>query len=287
MRISELKAALRANGVTDTATFREKRDLEDALISKLSDAMINSVAAGLPTGVSKEEQLETAQKPSDVPAHLRVPGVEAPTVLGMFAKLAPTNPGPTPATLDAFNEVLSGAPAPAEIRADWPFPADAADPVARLEMIESHLVFKFESPLAAHVWVWKINYQIFAGEGAMMLGTQNMPPEKCGFRITSTLFYLVRYIARPRPRLRGRGVAPDVREQGRPLRARARREGAAPPVVPPDHRPPRGPPHVRDAPRPDAVKAPAGTLLGTTSRCYEPSPPSPSSAPTTPAAPTA
>ena len=32
MRISELKAALRANGVTDTATFREKRDLEDALI---------------------------------------------------------------------------------------------------------------------------------------------------------------------------------------------------------------------------------------------------------------
>ena len=195
MRISELKATLRANGVTDTATFREKRDLEDALIGKLSNDMINSVAAGLETGVSKEEQLETAQKPSDVPAHLRVPGVEAPTVLGMFAKLAPTHPGPTTATLDAFNEVLSGAPAPAEIRADWPFPADAADPVARLEMIESHLVFKFESPLAAHVWVWKINYQIFAGEGAMMLGTQNMPPEKCGFRITSTLFYLMRYIS--------------------------------------------------------------------------------------------
>ena len=99
MRISELKATLRANGVTDTATFREKRDLEDALIGKLSNDMINTVAAGLPTGVSKEEQLETAQKPSDVPAHLRVPGVEAPTVLGMFAKLAPTNPGPTTATL--------------------------------------------------------------------------------------------------------------------------------------------------------------------------------------------
>ena len=195
MRISELKAALHSHGVPNVATFREKRDLQDALIHKLEVNMINNVAACLPTGVSKEEQLETFRAPSDVPAHHRVPGVEAPTTLGVFAKLAEDNPGPTTATLDAFNEVFSGAPTSPEVRAQWPFAFYEPDPVARLEVIESHLVFKFDSPEAAHVWVWKINYQIFAGEGAALIKTQNMPAHMTGFRITTTLLYLLKYIA--------------------------------------------------------------------------------------------
>ena len=204
MSVRDLKAALLAEGMPPQtlATFVEKKEFQDRLISKWQQNMINDMACGRGLGGPEEirEQLKTFQKPSDVPASQRIPDLPDDVVLGIYCAYPAGEVPISAATLEALNAIVSGAPSPPEVRARWPRSAGGgADPVASLRLFdkgdEKVLAFAFASPRDAMLWVWKVNYQIFAGEGALLIHTQNLPPEYHGFRITTTLHYIMNYIS--------------------------------------------------------------------------------------------
>ena len=204
MSVRDLKAALLAEGMPPQtlATFVEKKEFQDRLISKWQQNMINEMACGRGLGGPEEirEQLKTFQKPSDVPASKRIPDLPDDVVLGIYCAYPAGEVPISAATLEALNAIVSGAPSPPEVRARWPRSAGGgADPVASLRLFDRGdakvLAFAFSSPRDAMLWVWKVNYQIFAGEGALLIHTQNLPPAYHGFRITTTLHYIMNYIS--------------------------------------------------------------------------------------------
>ena len=204
MSVRDLKAALLAEGMPPQtlATFVEKKEFQDRLISKWQQNMINDMACGRGLGGPEaiREQLQTFQQPSDVPASERIPDLPDDVVLGIYCAYPAGDVPISAATLEALNAIVSGAPSPPEVRARWPrsaaggrtrSPACASSTGATLRF----LAFAFSSPRDAMLWVWKVNYQIFAGEGALLIHTQNLPPEYHGFRITTTLHYIMNYVS--------------------------------------------------------------------------------------------
>ena len=86
-------------------------------------------------------------------------------------------------TFASLNAILSGPPSSPEQRARWPrgITLDNADPVCTAKVIDEGwgehrdtFVLAFESEEAARVWVWKMNYEVFYGEGASMHLCHNM-----------------------------------------------------------------------------------------------------------------
>ena len=98
------------------------------------------------------------------------------------------------ATLDALNAVLSGPPSSPERRGRWPrgIVLDA-DPVATCKIIDNAICIAFASEDAARVWVWKMNYEVFAGEGAQFPYIKNMESFDT-FRLPDNLNHLMRYV---------------------------------------------------------------------------------------------
>ena len=103
------------------------------------------------------------------------------------------------ATFAALNAVLSGKPSSPEQRAKWPRGLGEvldADPVVTAKVLRDAKGTKafclaFESEEAARVWVWKMNYEVFMGEGAHFLYVQNMDFDS--FRLPENLEMFTRY----------------------------------------------------------------------------------------------
>ena len=97
------------------------------------------------------------------------------------------------ATLEALNAVLSGPPSSPERRGRWPrgIVLDA-DPVATCKIIDNAICIAFASEDAARVWVWKMNYEVFAGEGAQFPYIKNLDFDT--FRLPDNLDHLMRYV---------------------------------------------------------------------------------------------
>ena len=100
----------------------------------------------------------------------------------------------------ALNAILSGPPSSPEQRARWPrgITLDNADPVCTAKVIDEGwgehrdtFVLAFESEEAARVWVWKMNYEVFYGEGASMHLCHNMSFGT--FRLPENLQHLIQY----------------------------------------------------------------------------------------------
>lgn len=108
-------------------------------------------------------------------------------------------PDITEATFAALNSIISGKPSSPAQRAKWPRglgDALAADPVATAKFlydVEGTKAFclAFDSVESARVWVWKMNYEVFMGEGAAMLFVQNMAFDT--FRLPENLEMFTRY----------------------------------------------------------------------------------------------
>jgi hypothetical protein len=103
-------------------------------------------------------------------------------------------------TFAALNAILSGPPSSPEQRARWPrgITLDNADPVCTAKVIDEGwgehrdtFVLAFESEEAARVWVWKMNYEVFYGEGASMHLCHNM--NFGTFRLPENLQHLIQY----------------------------------------------------------------------------------------------
>ena len=105
----------------------------------------------------------------------------------------PEDPG-FAAALDALTAVLSGPPSSPERRGRWPRRNGLlnADPVATAKVVDGAFVIAFASEEAARVWVWKMNYEVFAGEGACFCPVKNM--DFVTFRLPNNLDHIVRYI---------------------------------------------------------------------------------------------
>ena len=105
----------------------------------------------------------------------------------------PEDPG-FAAALDALTAVLSGPPSSPERRGRWPrgIVLDA-DPVATCKIIDNAICIAFASEDAARVWVWKMNYEVFAGEGAQFPYIKNMESFDT-FRLPDNLNHLMRYV---------------------------------------------------------------------------------------------
>ncbi len=121
MSVRDLKAALLAEGMPPQtlATFVEKKEFQDRLISKWQQKMINEMACGRGLGGPEaiREQLKTFQKPSDVPASERIPDLPDDVVLGIYCSYPADEVPVSAATLEALNAIVSGAPSPPEVRA--------------------------------------------------------------------------------------------------------------------------------------------------------------------------
>ena len=100
----------------------------------------------------------------------------------------------------ALNAILSGPPSSPEQRARWPrgITLDNANPVCTAKVIDEGwgehrdtFVLAFESEEAARVWVWKMNYEVFYGEGASMHLCHNMSFGT--FRLPENLQHLIQY----------------------------------------------------------------------------------------------
>jgi hypothetical protein len=108
-------------------------------------------------------------------------------------------PDITEATFATLNSIISGKPSSPEQRAKWPRGLGdvlAADPVATAKFLydaEGTKAFclAFASVENARVWVWKMNYEVFMGEGAAMLFVQNM--DSNSFRLPENLEMFTRY----------------------------------------------------------------------------------------------
>ena len=103
-------------------------------------------------------------------------------------------------TFASLNAILSGPPSSPEQRARWPrgITLDNADPVCTAKVIDEGwgehrdtFVLAFESEEAARVWVWKMNYEVFYGEGASMHLCHNM--NFGTFRLPENLQHLIQY----------------------------------------------------------------------------------------------
>ena len=103
-------------------------------------------------------------------------------------------------TFAALNAILSGPPSSPEQRARWPrgITLDNANPVCTAKVIDEGwgehrdtFVLAFESEEAARVWVWKMNYEVFYGEGASMHLCHNI--NFGTFRLPENLQHLIEY----------------------------------------------------------------------------------------------
>ena len=188
-------------------------------------------------------------------------------------------------TFAALNAILSGPPSSPEQRARWPrgITLDNADPVCTAKVIDEGwgehrdtFVLAFESEEAARVWVWKMNYEVFYGEGASMHLCHNMSFGT--FRLPENLHFLhydpvlhrrlagVRRRERPQAQRR-QGPRRSLRGQRHPPRRRPD-DGPAPARATSDLAPPERRGFVRDdAPGGDrAARAPHARLRPSTRR---------------------
>ena len=154
--------------------------------------------------VSKEQFLMTAarrmvevqrlvsQAPPALPADL---AVDTDEIVAVVAK-RPEARGPivSKKTLTALNGLLSGPASSEENRAVWPERVRnvAGDPVVAVKVVENALCLAFASDADAEVWCWKMNYEVFANEGAGMLYTKNMRFNM--FRLPLSLSHLLQHV---------------------------------------------------------------------------------------------
>ena len=125
-----------------------------------------------------------------VPDELRVNTADAIAIVGRGA------PPPNKATLGALNAILSGPPASAAAQREaategWP----TADPVVVARNHGEVFVLAFASEVDAKAWIWKMNYQCFAKEGAVLPYTQAMVGFSA-FRFPESLSALLTYVGR-------------------------------------------------------------------------------------------
>ena len=137
----------------------------------------------------------------------------------------------------ALNAILSGPPSSPEQRARWPrgITLDNANPVCTAKVIDEGwgehrdtFVLAFESEEAARVWVWKMNYEVFYGEGASMHLCHNM--NFGTFRLPENLQHLIEYYINGSLECDGAGglkLRDDKDRVGR-FEANAIRHGAGP-----------------------------------------------------------
>ena len=108
--------------------------------------------------------------------------VETDEVVAVLHKSRPDAPIPeiSEASFAALNAIISLPPSNAPQRARWPrgIVLDA-DPVCTAKIINDAegtpaVCLAFDSEDCARVWCWKLNYDVFYGEGAGMPHIQNM-----------------------------------------------------------------------------------------------------------------
>ena len=113
---------------------------------------------------------------------------ETVAILGIYTKKMPEF---SDELLEALNAIISGPPG-AALRQTSLGQFGRTDPVATFKVIGRSFCLAFESSDAAAAWTSKMNYGVFAGEGAQFCPMQNSSHR---VRLPETLDHFVRYVS--------------------------------------------------------------------------------------------
>lgn len=132
-----------------------------------------------------------AEPPPEMPDHLRVSSGDRLAVL--LKRPAEDGAIAGARTVAALDAVINGPQSRAEDRALWPIkPPGAMDPTCTATIVDNALCLKFDTEADAELWVWRMNYEVFANEGAGLLYTQNMAFNM--FRVPKSLSSLLYHV---------------------------------------------------------------------------------------------
>ena len=208
---SELTGKLKALSLEQLKAVAGAMDVEgEDLVTAIGQAIwrkgFNEMACGRPTGVTAENCLRDAMSSAELGPDERIPNCDEKVVV--FVEMT-AKPNDIDKTIEGLNRILSGPPSPPEIRRFWPRPFGASeaalnrpDPVVTAKFIPKNnnvaLVLAFDSAEDSAIYCHKLNYQIFANEGAAIINTQNLADYRnyspFNFRIPTTLIYFLRYV---------------------------------------------------------------------------------------------